>query len=112
MVSQNCSEQKLVLNSILNDASIATFFKEKEKINVINSFCDNEEILIVNEKKVYFNKNENENSLVILEYEQTDKIIFMELNLFNKNVIYSIIFKKNDDKLILLNRWTTFIKSK
>jgi len=115
--AQNCIEQKEVIKIILNENSLKEFFKGKNRISVNNSLCSDENVEIMLNgmcEILYFtpSKEMTNESLYFLEYESTKKIIYVELSLFNKNVVHSAIFKRNEKSLFLLSKWTTFIKSK
>jgi len=111
--AQNCVEQEKVIEIIINKNSLKEFFKNRKEIIISNSQC-NESKRELKDRKIIlkFKKSKvgSEKSITFLEYETTKKIIFVELSLFNNNVIYSAIFKKNNNQLVLINGWTTFIK--
>ena len=109
--SQNCLDQKRIIKDILFEKSIKAFFKDKLEILVTNSDCKKSDSFKFNKKNVVFDDKNILNSLKILEYEVTKKIVFIELSLFNKNVIFSALYRKNNEELLLQTNWTTFVKS-
>lgn len=115
--SQVKSNQKLVLEKVLNDQSLQTFFKDKQNIKLIkNSNCTiklgaeftigDRTIQVVDKDSVIQSE-----ALEFIEYENAQKYIVIEITLFNKNVIYSATYKKSNGQLREMMTNTTFIKS-
>ncbi|WP_111308993.1 hypothetical protein [Confluentibacter sediminis] len=115
---QECELQSEIIKIILNDKSLNTFFKNKNVIIIGNSLCKDEILKTQIDRKdvtvkLTNGKTDIDQSISFLEYETTGKIIFAELSLYNKNVVHTIVLKKLlNDKITLVNQWTTFIKSK
>jgi hypothetical protein len=114
--AQTCDEQVKIIEIVIKDKSLSTFFKNKSKVIVSNTLCDNvTKHIEINSKDIpidFINSNINaDNTISFLEYETTDRIVFAQFTLFNKNVIHSVLLKKRLNEFILLNKWTTFIKS-
>lgn len=115
--SQVKNDQKLVLEKILNDKSLHTFFKDKEVIKLVkNKNCTirlgaefkigNKVINVVDE-----NSLTQPEALKFIGYENTENYIVVEITLFNINVVYSATFKKSNGQLKAMMTNTTFIKS-
>jgi hypothetical protein len=114
--AQTCDEQVKIIEIVIKDKSLSTFFKNKSKVIVSNTLCDTvTKHIEINSKDIpidFINSNINaDNTISFLEYETTDRIVFAQFTLFNKNVIHSVLLKKRLNEFILLNKWTTFIKS-
>lgn len=110
--TQDCTMQKYVLNVMIEDPSLEAFFKDKDTIGIIGGFCEETDGFKAKGVEFMFKKERSKDFFKIIDYEFTDKIVYVELALFSPNVVHSALFKRKDEKLLMLNRWTTFIKSK
>lgn len=115
--SQEKNEQVLVLEKVFTDQSVATFFEDRDTVNVIYSsysylkigFTD-----IISGKMVKVVDQDSagsEKGIKFIAYETTNNHINTEIILFSKNVIYSARYERRNSEIIEVESNTTFIKS-
>ncbi|WP_103666090.1 hypothetical protein [Gracilimonas amylolytica] len=108
-------DQKLVLETILSDKTLGYIEKGKEYVLIKNDKTDFESGSVIklsnNTIRVVNNEPEDKLALEFINYEYTDKIIYIELRLFQKNVFYRATYSKTkEDSLQVLLKEFLFIR--
>ncbi|MBN2732605.1 MAG: hypothetical protein JXR26_09265 [Balneolaceae bacterium] len=105
------------MEKVFTDQSVATFFEDRDTVNVIYSsysylkigFTD-----IISGKMVKVVDQDSagsEKGIKFIAYETTNNHINTEIILFSKNVIYSARYERRNSEIIEVESNTTFIKS-